>query len=409
MRILSLSSVYPNPVEPELGLFVRSRLTALAKLAEVRVIAPVPLLDYSNPRGKLWRKPVAGLRSHDQGIEVYHPRWLFPPNGMPVNVAFQFARLLPFVQRIRREFDFDLIDAHFCYPEGVTAALLSAVYHRPFAVTLRGSELTFDRYRPRRAVMRWAIRRADAVIAVAEPLRQFAISRGAAPERTVSIPNGIDAAVFFPRDRRATRRELGVESYRKVILSTGELIEAKGHQLVVKALQGLLKVGVDAEVWIAGGTARGGPRFEQTLRGMIREWGLESRVKLLGWVHRDRLPELLSAADIFCLASYSEGWPNVVHEALACGTPVVATGVGGVPEMIVDPSFGTVVPPRDATALENALAAALQREWDCALISRWGRSRTWSRVAREVLDVFERIVSDPAPTNREQSFLRHFR
>src|SRR6516164_3723509 len=184
MKILSLSSVYPNPDEPGLGLFVRSRLEHVARSAEVKVIAPLPILDYSNPQRKIYRPREFPAVRWDGDVEVFHPRWLYPPLGTPLNVACLFGRLFPLLRRLRRTWPFDLIDAHFCYPEGVTAALLAEVFHVPFTITLRGSETIFDAYRFRRLAMRYALRCASGVMAVSANLRQFAISRGAAPGNT---------------------------------------------------------------------------------------------------------------------------------------------------------------------------------------------------------------------------------
>jgi glycosyltransferase involved in cell wall biosynthesis len=394
MKILSLSSVYPNPDEPGLGLFVRSRLEHVARSAEVKVVAPLPILDYSNPQRKVYRQRQFPPVRWDGDVEIFHPRWLYPPLGTPLNVACLFARLFPLLLRLRRTWPFDLIDAHFCYPEGVTAALLASVFHVPFTITLRGSETIFDAYRFRRLAMRCALRCAAGIIAVSEDLRRFAISRGAAPGHIFTIPNGIDGGLFRPRDRAEMRRAHGLPLGRKLIVSAGELIEAKGHHLVIQALPALLASGIDAELVIAGGTARGGPRFEESLRRLVKDSGLVDRVTFAGWVGRQGLAELLAAADLFCLASYTEGWPNVVHEALACGAPVVATRVGGIPEMIPSERFGILIPPRDQDALEHALTSALQKQWDADAISDWGRDRDWDCVAREVLDVF--AISAPA-------------
>ena len=393
MKILSLSLVYPNPAEPGLGLFVRSRLQAMAESTAVKVIAPIPVIDYSDPKGKLLQSRTFPLSRWDGPIEVFHPRWVFPPNGTPLNVLCLAGRLLPLLRRIRRDFAFDLIDAHFGYPEGATAALLAAAFGVPFAITLRGNETMFAGFRYRRAVMRWAFRRARRVIAVSEDLRQFAIAQGAPEERTVTIPNGIDPDVFLPNDRELSRAKYGMAADRKVIVSAGELIEAKGHHLVAEALKGLLNEGYDAELVIVGSVGRGGLRFEETLRRRVLELGVTERVRFIGFVDRAGMAELLSAADVFCLASYTEGWPNVVNEALACGAPVVATHVGGVPSMVTSERYGFLVPPRDPNALRDALREALKRTWDRASISDWGRSRSWQQVAREVIDVMQSVVS----------------
>ena len=391
LRILSISTVFPNLAEPGLGLFVRSRLCHLAELADVKVIAPVPVLDYSNPKRKLFDRLDLGASRQDGPLEVFHPRWLFPPGGTPVNALCLFSRLLPLALRLHREFPFDLIDAHFGYPEGVAAALLARALGVPFTITLRGSEVVFDHSRPRRMAMEWAFRRAARVIAVSEELRQFALSRGAAPERTTTIPNGIEPAVFHPRDMAEMRALHGLPSGCRIVLSTGELIEAKGHQLVIRSLPKLLADSTDVRVVIAGATARGGPKFEEKLRQLPHDLGIADRVHFTGWVDRQKLAGLLAAADLFCLASFSEGWPNVVHEALATGTPVVASRVGGVPDMITSEAYGLMVPPRDGAALQNALRAALDRSWDRKAVSDWGRSRNWTSVAREVLDTMTHV------------------
>jgi glycosyltransferase involved in cell wall biosynthesis len=371
-----------------LGLFVRSRLQALAKYAEVKVVAPIPVLDFSHPQGKMFSPRECPLQRQDGPVEVFHPRWIFPPYGTPLNVLCEFGRLLSVLSRIRRNFKFDLIDAHFGYPEGCAAALLAAAFRVPFTITLRGSETMFDGYRYRRAVMKMALRRAGAVITVSEELRAFAVSRGAHPERTRTIPNGIDPEVFRFHDPAAMRQRYNLPAGRKLLLTAGELIEAKGHHLVVDALKSLVARGVDAELLIAGATARGGPRFEQTLRQRVREAGLADRVRFLGWIDRHTVSEMLSAVDIFCLASYTEGCPNVVNEALACGAPVVVTQVGGVAAMVPSSQYGTIVPQRDAQALVNAITAGLERTWDRVAISEWGRSRSWDAAAREVVEAF---------------------
>jgi glycosyltransferase involved in cell wall biosynthesis len=396
MKILSLSLVYPNPAEPGLGLFVRSRLQAMAESTAVKVIAPIPVIDYSDPKGKLLQSRTFPLSRWDGPIEVFHPRWVFPPNGTPLNVLCLAGRLLPLLRRIRRDFAFDLIDAHFGYPEGATAALLAAAFGVPFTITLRGNETMFAGFRYRRAVMRWAFRRASRVIAVSEDLRQFAIGQGAPEERTLTIPNGIDPDLFFPRDRELSRAKYGMAAERKVMVSAGELIEAKGHHLVAEALKALLDEGYDAELLIVGSVGRGGSRFEKTLRRRVLELGVTKRVRFIGFVDRDGMAELLSAADVFCLASYTEGWPNVVNEALACGAPVVATHVGGVPSMVTSEHYGFVVPPRDVPALRDALRQALSRPWSRQAISNWGHSRSWQQVAREVIDVMQSAVSGNA-------------
>ena len=394
LAILSLSLVYPNPLEPGLGLFVRSRLQNMAALAGVEVIAPVPVLDYSSPTRKLWPNGIPSHRMDTNVVTVRHPRWIYPPGGTPANVLCLFLRLIWPLARLRQTFRFQVIDAHFGYPEGVVAALLAGIFGCPFLVTLRGSEPIFARYRYRRLCLKWALRRASAVITVSEALRDFAKELGAEPSRVKTIPNGIDESVFFPRQRVTCRLKYGIAPDTHAIVCAGELIEAKGHHLVIRVVNELTKGGMNVELFIAGGVARGGAPFDTEIRQLISELGMDTRIHLLGWVNQEDLAELMTAADVFCLASFTEGWPNVVNEALACGAPVVASNVGAVPHMIPTNEYGYVVPAKDPVALYDALKAVLLREWNRAEIAEWGRSRSWDQVGREAVTLIRQVMSE---------------
>jgi glycosyltransferase involved in cell wall biosynthesis len=409
VKIVSISSVFPNPNEPGLGLFVRSRLLHMARSADVVVVAPVPAVDYSNPQRRWLHGLRVPPRREDAGIQILHPRWLFPPGGTPVNVFCLFFRLLWTLVRVRRRFRFDIIDAHFGYPEGVAAMLLARVFGCPAAITLRGSEPVFGAYRFRGRCLRWALRRADGIFAVSEQLRRFAIDAGAKPERVRTIPNGIDRHVFYPRDSARCRVKWGMREERRTVVCAGELIEAKGHHMVIGAVRNLIAEGHAVDLYIAGGLARGGAPFDQRLARSIEEWNLGANVRLVGWINREALAELMSAADVFCLASFTEGWPNVVAEALACGTPVVATEVGAVPDMLPDERYGIIVPPREQDLLTGALRRAITVRWDREAIAAWGRSRSWEDVGREVIESMECMVHAADFDYRERDLIQNVR
>jgi teichuronic acid biosynthesis glycosyltransferase TuaC len=392
LRILSLSSEYPNPAEPLKGLFVRARLQALAVLADVTIVSPVALLDYANPHNRILGSFRIPRRRRDLNTQVLHIRWLYPPLGGWVNAFLLFARLLWPAARLRYRPGFDLIDAHFAHPEGIAAALLSRVLGTPFMITLRGSELRYRRQQWKRYWMGWAIRRADRVIAVSQGLGDLAVELGADPARVKIIPNGIHADVFHPRDSVACRRKHEIPEGDRVILCAGDLAQLKGHHRAIQALKILADEGRPARLLIAGGTGRSG-RYAAELREQVAAGGLAAHVRFLGEVAQEHLAELMCAADIFCLASSSEGWPNVVNEALACGTPVVATDVGAVRQMIPSESYGLIVPVDDAAALGAAWTSALARHWSHEAIAEWGMSRSWQQVAADVLDQARDVVA----------------
>jgi glycosyltransferase involved in cell wall biosynthesis len=239
--------------------------------------------------------------------------------------------------------------------------------------------------------MGWALKRAAAVIAVSGRLRELAVSLGSDPARTAVVPNGVDSGIFRPRDRVRLRQQLGLASGVPVVLSAGHLIELKGHHRIVEAVAEVRRRGVPARLVIAGGRGRA-QDYEAEIRAAVRRAALDSAVLFTGEVSRETLAGWMCAADVFCLASSREGWPNVVHEALSCGTPVVAADVGAVPEMIVSDRYGTVVPAGRGDLLAAALADALTRSWDRDAIAAWGHSRSWEHVAEETVEQFRRAI-----------------
>jgi glycosyltransferase involved in cell wall biosynthesis len=359
----------------------------MARLADLKVLAPLSLLN-----GKA---RTASRRRQDGDLEVLHPRWLHIPGTGALSALLLFMQMLFPALALRRRFGFDFIDAHFGYPEGIAAALLSAALGRPFTITLRGAELLHSGYPLRRWLMSWAMRRARIVITVSEQLRQLAVRLGAAS--VVVIPNGLDSSIYYPRDREQMRAKHGLRREAKIILTAGHLIKLKGHQHAVAALAQLRRKGIDAELWIAGGhPGPGVPSYETEIRRQVGSHGLTNAVRFLGHLPQQSVAELMSAADIFCLASSREGWPNVVVEALGCGTPVVATRVGAIPEILFSETLGLLVPPGDAEAMALAWERALAASWDRDAFTRFARGRCWNQVAREVIDCMHGIDGDAA-------------
>lgn len=385
LRILSLSTVFPRPDEPNFGIFVARRLEHLAQLAAVQAVVPVPWLETSGPRPRVPRLPgqLTVLRG---SLAVHYRRWLYPPGFGVFHAAWLAAQMLPFLRRLRRRFPFDVIDAHFGYPEGAAALRLARRLGLPYAVTLRGNEQVYALHPRRRNQMAEAFRHAAAVIAVSGPLRDLAVRLGAPPERVTVIGNGVDTAVFHPRPREEARRRLKMDPGRLHIVSAGWLERRKGHHRIAALLPRLHAAGLPADLWILGTSGRADDARPELAR-IVAVHGLEPHVHMLGSVPPETVVDFFSACDVFCLASRREGWPNVVQEALACGAPVVATRVGAVPDMVSSEDLGFVVAPDDDEALLAALERALRRKFDRDRIARHGASRSWPQVAAEVLAV----------------------
>jgi glycosyltransferase involved in cell wall biosynthesis len=250
--------------------------------------------------------------------------------------------------------------------------------------------------------MQLSLQSAARIFTVSERLRQFAIGLGASPIKVRTVPNGIAADIFRARDRNACRMKFDLPLDRPLIASAGALVERKGHHRVIDALVSLRAEGSAAELVIAGGPGPEGA-YEKTLRGLVAQHGLTNVVRFVGAVPPATMAELMSAADVLCLSSTNEGWPNVVHEALACATPVVATDVGAVPDMLCGEQYGKVVRVNDPGALKDALREVLQRNWDRKAIAAWGQSRTWNQVAAEVFAEMKALTAENGSVRLQQT------
>ncbi|MGH7299995.1 MAG: glycosyltransferase [Candidatus Rokuibacteriota bacterium] len=399
MRVLVLSSVYPSATIPTRGIFVHERTRHLAQNCPVEVVAPVSWFPFNRLLRGSERALVPAVETRD-GLTVFHPRFLSLPRiGKSLDGLLYFASVLPFLIRLRRRFRFDLIDAHFAYPDGLAGVLLGWVFGVPVAVTLRGTEARLAGSRLRRPQVARVVRAADQVIAVSQSLADLAAALGAPPARLRMIPNGVDSARFRPGPKRDARRRLGLPPDSPLIVSIGGLTERKGHHRVLAVLPELLPKHPDLLF-----AAVGGPSVEgdtgPLLRRLTAELGLGEHVLLPGPTPHEQIASWLQAADIFCLATRNEGRPNAVLEALACGLPVVATDVGGNPEVVQSGRDGLLVPFGEQAALSDAILAALATEWDREAISGRARSRTWEHTAAQVLGELESMRGDRRPSDR---------
>jgi glycosyltransferase involved in cell wall biosynthesis len=401
MKVLVISSTFPSAQQPTRGVFVRERIRRLARRAEVVVVAPIPWFP-----GNRWvrrdRASVPWMETQD-GLTVYHPRFLsLPRYGKFLDGALYGLSLLPFVARLRRRFPFELIDAHFAYPDGMAAALLARVFGCPLLVTLRGSIVRLSTYRLHRPQLRWVLRRATRVLAVSDSLRRVAEGLGAGAGRVRVIPNGVDTERFRIGDRAEARRRLGLPADGPLLLTVAGVYPGKGQHTVVDALPDLLARHEHLTYAMVGAT-RPGDSYRWQLEQTVARLGLGDRVRFVGPVAHEALPPWFNAADLMVLPTESEGWPNVLLESLACGVPVVATRVGGVPEIVVDGEHGLLVPHGDQAALTHALLAALDASWDRAALARRAARFDWEDSVEQVLEEMTAALQGALPPALEAS------
>ena len=378
IRALVFSTLYPNRAQPNHGIFVENRLRHTFALGgvEATVLAPVPYFPFHNPvfgrYASFAAVPPVEVR---HGLTVHHPRFpIIPKIGSRLNPTFLYQaarRALKQMAKSGAE-KFDLIDAHYFYPDGVAAARLARELEIPLLITGRGTDLTLiPQSPPERAEIQWACKQASALITVCEDLKDRLVALGEPASRIVTLRNGVDLERFSPGNREAARASLKLERF--TLLSVGSLIPRKGHELIIAALAEL----PDAELLIAGS----GP-MRSELERAAQAHDVAARVRFLGEIAHDALTDAYRAADIFVLASSREGWANVLLEAMACGTPVVATNVNGTPEVVRDPKLGALVRERSAPALSQAIKQLRLLAPDRHAVRTYAEQFSWTDTAR---------------------------
>ena len=392
-RVLVFTTLFPNPAQPRLGVFVRDRVVAVAADCPTRVVAPAQsLLGRWLRNAPSARVPIAERQA---GLDIFHPRFTTMPGvGRFADGFLLFLQVVGPVARVREQFPFDLIDAHYAFPDGTAAVLLGRRFRLPVCLTLRGGDLDLlPRYRMRRGVIAWTLRRADKLIAVSQHLANRAGELGVDPARVRVVPNGVDAGTFSPIDRVEARRCLGLPATIRLILCVGNLTPEKGQHILVEALARLGSKGSEAPHLVFIGSDQWGKGdYGLQIERRAQELGLSDRVRLLGSRPQNELAMWYNAADLLVLPTFREGCPNVVREALACGLPVVASRVGGVPELISSDDVGLLVDVGDVESLAGGITTALQRRWNRSAIASIGGRRTWPGVGAIVAEEFRTLV-----------------
>lgn len=387
MKLLTFSTLFPNAQQPNHGLFVETRLRYLVASGEVqsRVVAPVPWFPLAHPRyGQYAKYAAVPAREVRAGIEVEHPRYLaLPKVGMNVAPLLMARAVRPTIGRIIDEgYDFDAIDAHYFYPDGVAAVMLGKYFNKPVVVTARGTDVNLlPRYRIPRKFILWAAEHASAMITVCSYLKDELVGLGVGANRITPLRNGVDLQRFSLLDKEAARSALGLSGF--TLLSVGQLVAHKGHDLAIRALATL----PDVSLMVAGS----GPDRVR-LETLARELGVAERVRLLGPVPQTELRNYYNAADLLVLASEREGWANVLLESMACGTPVVASAVCGTPEVVTAPEAGRLMADRTPESLAEAVKLLRAEAPERQATRRYAERFSWDDTTRGQIDLFRNIM-----------------
>jgi glycosyltransferase involved in cell wall biosynthesis len=378
MRVLSIATLFPNPVRPGFGIFVGNQMRAVVQRGgvDLTMVSPIGMppwpLSLKDPYARL--RPIPA-ETDAVGLPVRYPRFtLIPKLGGDSNPQRIARAVLPIARKLHREQPFDLVDAQFFFPDGPAAAIIAGELDLPLTIKSRGADIHYWGARPKaRAQMLAAAEQSAGLLAVSQALRDDMIAMGMPGERTAVHYTGLDHARFQPIDRTVARQQiiaLGIAADGPLLVTPGALIARKGQALVLEALASI----PGARLALAGAG-----EDDAKLRALARRLGLGERVHFLGQVSHDVLPTLMAAADVMVLPSASEGLANVWVEALACGTPIVVPDIGGAREVVQSTTAGRLVernPPAIAGALKDILSSPPAQADVAAHAERfsWGRN-----------------------------------
>lgn len=393
MRVLVFSTHYPNGVEAQRGLQVQKRVAAVARCdIDVRVVAPVGRDIWPPAR---WQHHPVPQRERLAGFRVSHPN--FWATGWHLLDAWNLERAArSHVRQLRNRFDFDLVDAHGLYPDGVVAGRIAQRLRVPCIVTARGSDLEAPQ---RNASIRKRIVAAtqsvQAVIALSASGAETLFRLGVDRHKIHVIPNGLDEKRFRFGHPLGARETLGIFSDENLLLSVGDLERDRGHAVLLDAVARLRDQGLRTSLHVFGeGTERA------RLEARVARLGLDHQVKFHGTLPHGRLALWYQAASLLVLASRRDVWSQVLSEALACGLPVVSTAVGGVPELVTSGDNGILIDDPSCDAVTVAIHEGLSRFWNRNAIAARASVRNWSDVADQIVRVFEsssgtRVIREP--------------
>lgn len=402
MKILTFTTLFPNAAKPHHGIFTETTLRHQLATGEIhaKVVAPVPWFPFPSQRfGEYGTFAMAPFVETRIGTEVFHPRYPVIPklgaNLTPLSLALA-ARAV--IGRLLDEgFDFDVIDAHYFYPDGVAAVLLGKYFNKPVIISALGTDinLIMQRRIPRSMIL-WAGEHAAAMITVCDALRNEMMRFGMDPARITTLRNGVDLDLFKQVDRTAARDALGLRHF--TLLSVGHLDPRKGHADVISALPGI----PDAHLIIVGS----GPDHKRLL-ALARAKGVADRVVFAGAMTQEQLRSYYSAADALVLASSREGWANVLLEAMACGTRVIASNVWGTPEVVREPVAGVLMASNSAQGVIDGVRELRAHSPQPGATRAYAEKFSWEDTTHGQLRLFRQVAWPAHSANTLQPVTAH--
>ncbi len=394
-HVVALSTIYPNPANPRFGTFIARSMEALAKRGaaegdwKVSVVNPLGIPPIAVGRYRALTQ--LDEFSEEGGVNIYRPRFTLIPKVSGRRNASAIAKAaLPLIRKIHASEPIDILDAQFFFPDGPAAAWIARELGLPLSLKARGSDITYwGQFDFAREQMLEAAEYADGILAVSEALAKQMVELGMPASKIRVHYTGLDRDRFRPLDHTQLRAQLSkvlgfpLPDNAPLLTCVGALAQHKGQDIAIAALA---KIEGARLILVGRGDDEG------HLRELARDLGMAERVHFAGSIDHDLLPLVLSASDVMVLPSAREGLANAWVEALACGTPVVTTNVGGASELITNNTAGRLVertPEAIAEGVNEVLNNPPMRHAVAAMVERF----SWDTNAIELAAHYEALLS----------------
>jgi teichuronic acid biosynthesis glycosyltransferase TuaC len=391
MNVLMVSTIFPNAAEKVRGVFTFQIAKALQEFCHIQVVAPLPWIPtfLKGALGERYAHRDVGFNENIGDIRVFHPRYPVIPKMLGfLHATFLSYPLLKAIRTVEGAWPIDVINAHWIFPEGVASVWVARKLGKPVVLTALGCDLNlYSTLVFRERQIRNGLLTANKVTVKSSGLREKVLGLNV-PDRKISvISNGVNFHLFRKMEREEARSILGIEKGGKIVLTVGSLDEVKGTTYLIDAVGKLKKMRTGLPRFYIIGE---GP-LKNRLVSQSKQIGMEGSIVFLGQIPHEEIPFWMNAADVFCLPSIREGYPNAVLEALACGTPVVASDVGAIQEMIHHQS-GYITRPGDSDSLCDGLLKCLSHDWDREVIRETIKGFSWQACAEAYFKVYSNVI-----------------
>ncbi|MCH9697200.1 MAG: glycosyltransferase [Gammaproteobacteria bacterium] len=385
-ELLTYTSLYPNSAQIRHGIFIENRIRKLVETNRVntRIVAPAPWFPFKNSLfGNYAEFAQIPHQETRHGLTVFHPRYpLIPRLGMNLTPLLMAIATYPTVKLLHQQQPVQVIDAHYFYPDGVAAALIGKWLGIPVIISARGTDINlFPDFFLARKMIIWAARQAEAVITVTQALKTRLTKLGIATQHINVLPNGVDHLLFKPKNRQQLRKQYQIT--RPVLLFVGNLIPLKGVDIIINALTEL----PEFDCLIIGQ----GPE-KTKLENLARQLNVQSQVQFINHISQEKLVDYYNIADILILPSSREGCANVLLEANACGTPVIATNVGGNPDIVLNDNAGLLMKNRDCQSLIHSVKQLFASKPQQNSVIEHAKQFAWTPIINRQIELYQSVT-----------------